>query len=515
MRFTEGRFFVTALEQQYTDTLGIDGNVIADIGDGAARNLKGRIVLPGLTDAHLHLFPLALFRLQLDIAAAGLRTLPSLFAALADMSAERRYGGWLQGAVLIEDIFDEKRLPDLAELDAAFPDTPVLLRRYCGHVAVMNTAAMAQLGLLQEVPEVPDGTFERDGTGALSGHAHEGAAAWVFTRAPAPPENLILSEIGSILDNCLSLGLTSLVEAAVGFTLGYEREATIWNKLRDRGNVPVRLGFMNQLTAPQAAARGLTPAWGRDWSTETLKFFADGIIGGRTGALFSHYDDTGQTGCLMHPPGILEDAFAEAHAAGWRIAVHATGDRGIDRVLSALRAAQGSDRTHRHRIEHFFVPPKDGLERAARDGIAVVTQPGFLSRMGGSIARGLGNRVRGPVYPGAGALRAGALLAFSSDAPTGPLSPWKGIRHAVDRMGDHGGKIGPEEAVNRRQALDAYIDGGAQAMRHEEFRGSLAPGMAADFVVLNMDPFAVPPDELEDCKCLLALKDGGVVFDQL
>ncbi|NRB02137.1 MAG: amidohydrolase [Rhodobacteraceae bacterium] len=515
MQLTQGRFFENATSLAPLPEIGISGAQICARSDGPVRDIGGRVCLPGLTDAHLHIFPLAMFRLQLDVATAGITSVPDLLAALSAIPTNRRFGGWLQAAVLVEDTFAEKRLPTLEELDTAFPDTPVMLRRYCGHVAILNTAAMRALGLTQAAPKVSSGSFFRDAAGALTGKADEGAAAWVFARAPAPPDEMILSEMDVFLRDCLALGLTSLVEAAVGFTLGYDREAAIWETLRARGNVPVRLGFMNELKANEAAERGLHPQWSKDWSSETLKFFADGIIGGRTGALSHPYDDTSGTGELMQAPGVLEKDLADAHNNGWRIAVHATGDRGVDRVLSAISAAQGADQSRRHRIEHFFVPPPEGFERASAANINIVTQPGFLHRMGGSIARGLGDRVNGPVYPGASALAAKAPLTFSSDAPTGPLSPWQGMRHSIDRIGAHGGNIGPGEAVSRSAALGAYISGGAWSMRHEAFRGQLTPGMAADLVVLNMDPFTAPLDELAECACLLAVKDGEIVWDQL
>ena len=515
MRLKNGKFYTSAVDRHPASRLEISGGVVMPSQDGPTYDLGNRTALPGLTDAHLHIFPLALFRLQLDVAGAGVTSIPALCAALAAISQEQQYGGWLQGAALLEDLFEERRLPTRSDLDAAFPDTPVLLRRYCGHVAVMNSCALDALGLLQSVPTVSSGAFARDADGALTGHADEGAASWVFHRAPAPPDGLILSEIKKVLNMCVGFGLTALVEAAVGFTLGYDREVAIWDQLRNEGGIPVRLGFMNELTAQDAAKRGLTPIFDRDWSSETLKYFADGIIGGRTGALSEPYEDTGGFGDLMHPVGVLEREFADAHAAGWRIAVHATGDRGIDRVLSSLNAAQGHDTSRRHRIEHFFVPPPDGIMRAARDRVSVVTQPGFLFRMGASIARGLGARTDGAIYPGASVLQAGAPLVFSSDAPTGPLSPWSGVRYGVERIGAHGGQIGPGEAVSRPQAINAYITGGAYAMRHEAFRGKLSTGQAADIIVLNMDPFTAPLDELSDCACVFATKDGKVVLDQL
>ena len=263
MWLTDGRFYEHAFAHAHT-TLSIEDGLISTTAKGTARPLGGRVCLPGLTDAHVHIFPLALFRLQLDIAAAGLCSVAALLDALERIAPERCFGGWLQGAVLIEETFEERRLPTLAELDARFPDRPVLLRRYCGHVAVMNTAAMEALGLHRTVPEVSSSSFARDTNATLTGHADEGAAAWVFARVPAPPDDMILSEIRTVLDDCLSLGLTSLVEAAVGFTLGYDKEAAIWAQLRTQGNVPVRFGFMNEWTAREAAECSLTSQWGCD-----------------------------------------------------------------------------------------------------------------------------------------------------------------------------------------------------------------------------------------------------------
>ncbi|PSL17097.1 amidohydrolase [Shimia abyssi] len=515
MLLTNAQVYCDATDTAPHSEIALNGAYVGTHFDGPKRDLGGRIVLPGLTDAHLHIFPLALFRLQLDIAAARITSIPALIDALHQVPDARRHGGWLQAAVLVEDTFTEARLPTRAELDAAFPDTPVFLRRYCGHVAILNTAALNALGLLTRQPNVASGSFRRDAAGNLTGQADEAAAAWIFARAPAPPDAQILSEISAVIDQCLAYGLTSLVEAAVGFTLGYDREAAIWTKLRAAGNIPVRLGFMNELTTDQAAARALTPQWDANWSSETLKFFADGIIGGRTGALSEPYCDIDTMGDVMHPPGVLQSQLTAAHAAGWRIAVHATGDRGISQTLDAITAAQGDDTSRRHRIEHFFVAPKGGLHTAANAGINVVTQPGFLHRMGTSIARGLGPRALGCVYPGASALAANVALAFSSDAPTGPLSPWDGIAAAITRRAPSGEPIGPSESLPFAQALNAYISGGAHAMRHDHFRSTLAPGQAADLVVLNMNPFTASPDELNDCRADLVMKDGKVVKDDL
>lgn len=263
--------------------------------------------------------------------------------------------------------------------------------------------------------------------------------------------------------------------------------------------------------AKQPTPRCATPEFGENWTAETLKFFADGIVGGRSGAVSEPYEDTGGTGVLMQPPGVLEDQFKETHADGWRIAVHATGDRGVSRVLAAMEAAQGADTSRRHRIEHCFVPPDGVFARMGRANVLTVMQPSFLVRMGASIICGLGRRA-GTAYPAASVLAADATLVFSSDAPTGFLSPWIGVSAAVTRRGSHEGQLGAGEALSVRDVLDAYIAGGAYAMRHEGFRGKLEPGFAADLAVFGVDPFETEADALAEMKADLTMMGGRIVY---
>jgi predicted amidohydrolase YtcJ len=387
---------------------------VVQIFDGA--------VFPALADAHLHLFMLGLGRLQLSFTDHAVDRIETVIDCLRNIPEPDRHDDWVQGYNLMEVCLDEQRLPTRHDIDLAFPDTPVLLRRYCGHVAVFNSAAMDALGFGHDVVDPQGGIFHRDDTGQLIGIAEEAAAEWIFNRAPCPPEDAITDAILAVIGECLSYGAVSLVEAAVGFSVGYDREVRTWDIVRAKPNLPVRLGFMAMLSPGDAQARGLNPHWSKQWSSEALKFFADGIIGGRTGAVSQPYEDTGTTGEMMHPPGVMEDQFAQTRADGWRIAVHATGDVAVSRVAQAIGAAQGDDTTRRHRIEHCFVPPDGVLTNLAAKGISVVMQPGFINAMGASILKGLGQRAFSS-YPGASVLAAGGALTFSSDAPTGPLSP--------------------------------------------------------------------------------------------
>lgn len=509
------RIYRTALDDTPADAILIRDGLVSWVGYGDMApiaqtkiDLGGRSVLPGLTDAHVHIFMLALSRFQISLVNNAVESFSELLAILKNAGAET---DWIQACDLMEDRLVEGCLPTAADLDSAFPDRPVLIRRYCGHIAIMNSALMRELGLHNDTPDPESGTFYRDASGNLNGLADESAAEWVFARAPIPSQEALSQGIIEVMQECLSFGLTAMTEAAVGFSVGYDREAAVWAHIRATCGVPVRMSFMSQLDPVQASQRGLRPVYSDDWSSDTLKFFADGIIGGRSGALSESYDDIDTMGVLMQPPGVLEDIFARAHANGWRIAVHATGDRGIARVTAAISAAQGDSRDRRHRIEHCFVPPAGVFNDLASQGIMVVTQPGFLHRMGGSIARGLGARCD-TAYPAASVLNAGAALAFSSDAPTGPLSPWSGVHAAVTRTGHHGDQIGAAEALSLRDALNAYIAGGANTMRQENLRGTLVQGMSADLVVMKDDPFGVSTEDLPNLRADLCMVGGKITY---
>jgi predicted amidohydrolase YtcJ len=183
-------------------------------------------------------------------------------------------------------------------------------------------------------------------------------------------------------------------------------------------------------------------------------------------------------------------------------------------VIDAYEAGQGRVAwpDPRHRIEHFFCPPRDGFARMQRLGALIVMQPSFLTRMRRSIEQAFGPR-RHDKYPGRSALAAGVHYVASSDAPTGLTSPWAGMADAVDRGLPDGEPIGPNEALTPREAVAAYIHGGAYAMKQEGWRGVLAPGMAADLIVPDRDPLADSAPDLRGVNVLMTMVRGVIHHD--
>jgi predicted amidohydrolase YtcJ len=219
---------------------------------------------------------------------------------------------------------------------------------------------------------------------------------------------------------------------------------------------------------------------------------------------------------FMREESELQRAIIGAHCAGWQVAVHSCGDRAIHCVIKAYEMAGVAHprENARHRIEPYFVPPADGLAQMKALGALIVTQPSFLTRMRRSIAGAFGPRAD-RCYPGRSVIDAGVTYVATSDAPTGSWSPWDGIADAVCRASDSGAPIGPDEAITIREAIHSYTVGGAFAMKHESWRGTLEPGMAADLIALDRDPFTASGPELRATRVLLTVLRGEVVHDTL
>jgi predicted amidohydrolase YtcJ len=519
---TNGRIYRSAWDDVPADSIVVRDGKVAWTGTRADApsadqtiDLDGAAVLPGLTDAHIHLFAIAHARLQVPVTPRDASDVGGVLKLLAARAQAIPRGQWVYGAGLDENGLAEHRLPTAAEIDAVIPDHPVMIRRFCGHVAIANSAALKFFNVDDTVPEPEGGTFGRDGNGRLDGIAKESAAEMFFRAAPPLDRAELIAALRATIADSARLGLVAAVEAAVGFTTGFDDEFAAWSELRKGDPLPLRLGFMNQLDPEEAAQRGLTPTRDADWQSMTLKYFADGIVGARTAAVSENYFDTPDRGFFMRDEGELQRVIGEAHAAGWQVAVHSVGDRATNCIIDAYEKAQTATprADARHRIEHFFVPPAGGLARMQKLGALVVMQPSFLTRMRRSIAGAFGPRAD-LCYPGRSVIDAGVTYVATSDAPTGSWSPWDGIADAIGRAVDSGEPIGPYEAISAREAIHSYTVGGAFAMKQEDWRGTLLPGMAADLIAIDRDPF-IADANLRQTKVLLTMVRGDVVHDAL
>ena len=244
-----------------------------------------------------------------------------------------------------------------------------------------------------------------------------------------------------------------------------------------------------------------------------VKLFADGALGSRGAALLEPYDDRPETsGLLVTEPTVLRARAREVHAAGYQVAIHAIGDRGVREALDAIAAAEGPDRARRHRIEHAQVVASEDRSRFAEFGVIASMQPTHaVSDMLWAEARLGPKRLRG-AYSWRTLLNAGARLAFGSDAPVELVSPWLGLHAAVTRQNLEGQPLKgfqPEERLSIREALSAFTLGAAVASGDPDL-GEIRAGARADLTIVDRDPEAISAADLPEVRVLKTVVEGRV-----
>jgi len=499
-----------------TGMLVSDGRVgwIGDMADAPAADIRvdldGLTLLPGLTDPHLHILAVAQARLQVSAADPSIRGLDDFLGRLRLAGQDLAPGEWVIGTDVNEQFWPELRLPERFDLDRVLPDRPAAVRRFCGHVVCLNTAALEALRGKMDPHAIGMDTDAR----GLTGIAREYAAEAVFKHLPRPDDRQIIAAIESLTAELARSGLTAANEAAVGFSFGFEPEWALWQRIRAECTLPLRMGFMLQADPVEADRVTGGPAPDPWWQIRTLKIFADGIIGARTAAISGGFADGAPPGPLLQRPEAIHDFVSRAHDGGWQVAAHAIGDIAIDAMIDAYLHCMeaGNPRGLRHRIEHLGLPGPDVVQRIVRSGTVVVTQPSFVYRMGDSWPAALGTRAA-RAFPAASLIKAGVHLAGSSDAPTGSLCPWEGVSSFVTRRCASGERHSPSESVTLAEALNAYTAEGAHAMQQEGWRGRLEPGQAADFAAYDCNPLANDPGTLGGLQSSLTVIGGRATHD--
>jgi hypothetical protein len=246
-----------------------------------------------------------------------------------------------------------------------------------------------------------------------------------------------------------------------------------------------------------------------------LKIFLDGGIGAGTAAMSEPYvGEEHNRGILWLEQEQLDRQVERAHRASLQVAIHAIGDRAISSALTAYRRALAAKPSvnHRHRIEHCELVTADLLEQIAELKILAVPQPIFLAEMGHTYLENLGPKRAHKLFPLRNLLNAGVPLAGSSDSPVSSFRPLEGVQAAVMRGKSNSDVIGPGQRISVAEALKIYTSGGAYASFEETQKGSLVPGTLADLVVLDRDPFHVPPEELSTIEVDMTIVGGKVMY---
>jgi predicted amidohydrolase YtcJ len=248
---------------------------------------------------------------------------------------------------------------------------------------------------------------------------------------------------------------------------------------------------------------------------DTVKVFADGGLSGATAALRKPYRGLASKGLLRLDTAELVELTRDAHLGGLRVATHVIGDLAIDLVLEAYEQLAALGPGKHHRLEHFGLPHRDQIERAARLHAVAAPQAIFLHSLGANFRRYLTDELLPRTYPLRDMLAAGIVVALSSDAPVvADEDPILGMRSAILRRDLEGHVIAPEQAITAEEALFAYTMGGALASGDDDNRGSLAPGKWADLAILSHNPLTIDPEALLDVRVQTTFLAGEPAYER-
>ena len=480
---------------------------------------KGRVLMPGLIDAHVHVTSIGFAALTLDLSET--RSLTEALAKIAAYAAAHPDRPWIVGRGWNQELWGLGRFPTAAELDSAVSDRPVWLNRVDGHAGWANSRALALAGVTAQTKAPAGGQIERlaaigKAPGKPAGVLVDTATALIDKAVPPPrPEDLDLA-LAKAQELLLARGVTAAADMGTSI-----EDWQAYRRAGDLGALRIRImsyaSGIEQMTL--IGGPGPTP-WLYDdrLRLNGVKLYADGALGSRGASLKAPYADSPKSvGLRITADTQLKNQMSRAALDHFQVAVHAIGDAANDAVLDAideLAVTYTGDR--RWRIEHAQIVDPADIPRFGKNGVIASMQPVHQTSDRIMAEARLGpNRLAG-AYAWKSILTAGGKLAFGSDAPVELPDPWAGMAAATTRQGPDGQPFGgwqPQEKITREAALAAYTANAAYAGFGEGRFGRLIRGERADFLLVDRDPLLASPSELAATRVLQTWVGGRLVYD--
>ncbi len=503
--FDQGKVLETgdaaALRAKYPDAKRIDG--------------QGKTLLPGLIDAHGHVFRLGFKTTEISLSAT--KSLQEAQGQIRDYAQKNPQRQWLLGYGWNQVNWKLGRFPTAAELDAAVSDRPVRLVRVDGHAAWLNTKALQAAGITRDTKDPAGGRIERDANDNPTGVLIDKAMALVNNVIPPYSDDDRRAALAAAVAHLNALGLTSVGDA--GVTVADDR---IYREFADQGKLTTRIYGMIRDTGEDfktLSAKGPLIGYGNDrYDLRAVKLYGDGALGSRGAALMEPYtDDHAHSGLLFMSDAAMQASVKSALKAGYQVNVHAIGDKTNHQVLDAMEVAYKDvgGRELRNRIEHAQVVSLPDIPRFKKLNLIASMQPTHATSDMNMAEDRIGKeRIKG-AYAWQTFLKQGTVIAGGSDFPVESANPFYGLHAAVTRTDHEGRPIKgwhPEEAMTLPQAFRAFTMDAAYAQHQEKTLGSLEKGKWADFIVVDRDLFKVAPADIWKIQVLETWVAGERVY---
>lgn len=505
--------------QDGADALLIEGNTITAIAscealkaqvDGQTEqyDLQGRTLMPGFNDTHIHIWKVGnLKTYMLDLRGAA--SLEEMQGKLSDYARAFPEADWIVARGFNEAGWTNSRLPDRHDLDKVVADKPVYVIRTCAHIAVANTAALQAAGV-SNATQVPEGGMMQMGSdGRPNGIFSETALGLVANHIPPYTKTQLKRMVLAAREEMFRYGITAATDPAVDPLL-----LEAYQEMNRDGELGFRLNAI-PILLPDGGERPYplpTLQESPFLKLNTVKFFSDGGLSGKTAALKRTYKDSAEKGLLRLDPEQFNRLSRAAMERNLGIATHAIGDAAIEFVIKVYKELGRDFPGSIRRIEHLGLPEPQHLREMAAAEIATSMQAIFISELGKNFRRYIDSDYLEHCYPIKSVLDHGILAALSSDAPVVQnFNPMKGVYAAVSRRDDQGELIAPLEAISIRQALSMYTESAAAISGVSNF-GRLAPGMLADLAVLDKNPLDTPVNDLPSLQINTTWVDGKIAW---
>ncbi|MBT8098841.1 MAG: amidohydrolase, partial [Gammaproteobacteria bacterium] len=473
-----------ALRARYADATQIDAG--------------GKVILPGLIDAHAHLYSQGFLTISLDLA--GVQSLEESVKRIAAYAQDNPRRKWLLGRGWNQVLWPVKEFPSAADIDAVVSDRPVWLNRIDGHAGWANSKTLEIAGIDDDTPDPVGGKIIRDSQGRATGVLIDKAMNLVGAHVPSPTKEEIRGAYQNAIESLVALGLTGMHDAGISIA-----EAEVLISMADNSELDMRVYAMLSDAGENLDAMGepLKAYAMERLDIQAVKLYSDGALGSRGAAMIEPYaDDDENRGLPFWTQEQLDGFVKKSNDMGFQVGIHAIGDLGNRMALDAFdKAQQGKSSPLRNRVEHAQIITLEDIPRFAELGVIASMQPiHATSDMNMAEDRIGSERIAGG-YAWRRLLESGAVIASGSDFPVELPNPFLGLYAAVtrqDRSGMPEQGWHADQALTRGEALHSFTLAAAYAAHQETRLGSLQPGKWADFIVIDRDYFKVPAAEIDD-----------------
>ncbi len=534
--FINGKICTMEEEGEYFEAMGVEDGKIAFIGTNeeakaleAKENidLEGKLMIPGMADAHLHMY--AYCQNQTFVDLANVKSIEEMIDVMSEKAKTTKPGTWVKGVNFDQSKWVENRFPTRHELDRISTELPVLIRRCCLHAVVVNTKALELAGVDKDYTAGSGGIVEKEDDGTPNGILREQCTK-VFDEILPDPflDTELRTEIFSqVMNDMASKGVTTMHTYAAKIW-NYNEDVNIYKEFQDRGELPIRATVcIDELFDPEVLTEAKKQDPYRQVQYGAYKIFSDGSMGSRSAALREPYsDDPGNVGFILCTQGELTNTILTGYERGLQPAIHAIGDRALDMTLTAieetLRITKEKGMTQEEqdarlpfRIIHVQMADKETIQRMKKLPLILDFQPIFLNTDLHWIVDRIGSERAKGSFAMKSMMDEGLILTGGSDCPVETYEPIKGIHMAVNRRDFDGNpKEGfyPDEKLSVYEALQMYTKNPHYATGQQDVLGTLKVGKFADLAVLDRDIFEIPEEEIKDIKVVRTYVAGKNTF---